>query len=113
MNMQKYKSFADNQDSSTEAHGPRRRKTGSKTDNAEIEQLANHKHLGTIINEDLTYEVHVDKLLNILLKWLGLLCHISGVHLKRSEIWSDIKVAPWNIYEHHTHVIERDLAKET
>ena len=29
-----------------------------KTDNAEIEQVANHKLLGMIVDEDLTYEVH-------------------------------------------------------
>ena len=31
-----------------------------KTDNAEIENVVNHKLLGMIIDEDLTYEVHVD-----------------------------------------------------
>ena len=31
-----------------------------KTDNAEIEQVANHKLLGMIIDKHLTYEVHVD-----------------------------------------------------
>ena len=31
---------------------------GVKTDNAEIEKVANHKLPGIIIDEDLTYEVH-------------------------------------------------------
>ena len=31
-----------------------------KTDNAEIENAAKHKLLGMTIDEDLTYEVHVD-----------------------------------------------------
>ena len=48
-------------------------KMGVKTDNAEIEQVANHKLLGMIIDEDLTYEVHVDKLCDKLSKRLGLL----------------------------------------
>ena len=48
-------------------------KMGVKTDNAEIEQVANHKLLGMIIDEDLTYEVHVDKLYDKLSKRLGLL----------------------------------------
>ena len=33
-----------------------------KTDNAEIENVAKHKLLGMIIDEDLTYEVQVDGL---------------------------------------------------
>ena len=33
-----------------------------KTDNEEIEQVANHKLRGMIIDEHLTFEVHVDKL---------------------------------------------------
>ena len=48
-------------------------KIGVKTDNAEIEQVANHKLLGIIIDEDLTYEVHVDKLCDKLSYRLGLL----------------------------------------
>ena len=48
-------------------------KIGVKTDNAEIEQVANHKLLGMIIDEDLTYEVQVDKLCDKLSKRLGLL----------------------------------------
>ena len=32
------------------------------TDTAKIEQVASHKILGSIIDEDLTYEVHVDEL---------------------------------------------------
>ena len=31
-----------------------------KTDNAEIENVGNHKLLGMIIDEDVTYEVHVE-----------------------------------------------------
>ena len=34
-------------------------KLGVKPDNAEIEQVANHKLLGMIIDEDLTYKVHL------------------------------------------------------
>ena len=48
-----------------------------KMDNAEIEQVANHILLGMIIDEHLTYEVHVDKLCIKLSKRLGLLHHIS------------------------------------
>ena len=48
-------------------------KMGVKTDNTEIEQVANHKLLGMIIDEDLTYEVHVDKLCDKLSKRLDLL----------------------------------------
>ena len=32
------------------------------TDTAKIEQVASHKILGSFIDEDLTYEVHVDEL---------------------------------------------------
>ena len=39
---------------------------------AKIEQVARHKLLGLTINEDLTYEVHVDELCNKLFKRLGL-----------------------------------------
>ena len=55
-----------------------------KTDSAEIEQVANHKILGMIIDEDLTYEVHVDKLCNKRSKRLGLLRHISP-YLKKNQ----------------------------
>ena len=68
-----------------------------KTDNAEIEQVANHKRLaredevshpllrlGMIIDEDLTYEVHVDELCNKLSKQNGLLRHISP-HLRKNR----------------------------
>ena len=55
-----------------------------KTDNAEIEQVANHKLLGMIMHEHLTYEVHVDKLCNKLSKRLGLLRHISP-YLKKNQ----------------------------
>ena len=60
-----------------------------KTDNAEIENVANHKLLGSTMDEDLTYdmyEVHVDELCNILSKWLGLLCHISPYLKKKQRI---------------------------
>ena len=46
-------------------------------DTAEVEQVESHKRLGLIIDEDLTYEVHVDELCNKLSKCLGLLCHIN------------------------------------
>ena len=59
-------------------------KLGVKADNADIEQVANHKLLGMIIDEDLTYEVHVDKLCNKLSKRLGLLRHI-GPYLKKTS----------------------------
>ena len=55
----------------TEAYGPRFRK--AVTDTAEIVQVANHKLLGLIIDEDLTFEVNVDELCNKLWKRLGLL----------------------------------------
>ena len=37
-------------------------KLGVVTDTAGIEKVASHKPLGLIIDEDLTYEVHVDEL---------------------------------------------------
>ena len=57
-----------------------------KTDNAEIENVVNHKLLGMIINEDLTYEVRVDGLCNKLSKRLGLLRHISPFIKKNQRI---------------------------
>ena len=57
-----------------------------KTDNAEIENVVNHKLLGMIIDEDLTYEVHVDELCNKLSKRLGLLRHISPFLKKKHRI---------------------------
>ena len=57
-----------------------------KMDNAEIEQVANHKLLGMIIDEHLTYEVHVDKLCIKLSKRLGLLRHISTYSKKNQRI---------------------------
>ena len=53
------------------------------TDTAEIEQVASHKPLGLIIDEGLTYEVHVDKLCNELSKCLGPLRHISPYFKKK------------------------------
>ena len=61
-----------------------RKRMGVKTDNAGIEQVANHKLLGMIIDEDLTYVVQVDKLCNKLSKRLGLLRHISP-YLKKNQ----------------------------
>ena len=57
-----------------------------KTDNAEIENVVNHtcKLLCMIIDEDLTYEVHVDELCNKRSKRLGLFCHISP-YLKKNQ----------------------------
>ena len=55
-----------------------------KTDNAEILNVKNHKLLGMIIDEDLTYEAHVDELCNKLSKRLGLLRHISP-YLKKNQ----------------------------
>ena len=55
-----------------------------KTDNAEIVNVENHKLLGMIIDEDLTYEAHVDELCNKLSKRLGLLRHISP-YLKKNQ----------------------------
>ena len=55
-----------------------------KMDNAEIEQVANHKILGMTIDEHLTYEVHVDKLCIKLSKRLSLLHHISP-YLKKTR----------------------------
>ena len=54
------------------------------TDTAEIEQVASHKLLGLIIDEDLTYEVHIDNLCNKLSKRLGLFRHI-GPCLKKNQ----------------------------
>ena len=53
-------------------------------DTAEVEQVESHKRLGLIIDEDLTYEVHVDELCNKLSKCLGLLRHISP-YLKKNQ----------------------------
>ena len=55
------------------------------TDTAEIEQVASHKPLGLIIDQGLTYEVHVDKLCNELSKRLGPLRHISPYFKEKSE----------------------------
>ena len=49
----------------------------ASTENEVIEQVGNKKLLGVIIDEDLTYEAHVDELCNKLSKRLGLLRHIS------------------------------------
>ena len=57
-----------------------------KTDNAEIVNVKNHKLLGKIIDEDLTYEAHVDELCNKLSKRLGLLRHISPYFKKNQRI---------------------------
>ena len=55
-----------------------------KTNNAEIKNVVNHKLLGMVTDEDLTYEVHVDELCNKLSKQLGLLHHISP-YLKKNQ----------------------------
>ena len=70
-----------------------------KTDNAEIEQVANHKLLGMIIDEHLTYEVHVDKLCIKLSKRLGLLRHISP-YLKKNQriIYFNAVIKPLMMY---------------
>ena len=54
-------------------------------DTAEVEQVESHKRLGLIIDEDLTYEVHVDELCNKLSKCLGLLCHINPYLKKKNQ----------------------------
>ena len=70
-----------------------------KTDNAEIEQVANHTLLGMIIDEHLTYEVHVDKLCIKLSKRLGLLRHISP-YLKKNQriIYFNAVIKPLMMY---------------
>ena len=70
-----------------------------KTDNAEIEQVANHKLLGMIIDEDLTYEVHVDKLCSKRSKRLGLLRRISP-YLKKNQriIYFNAVIKPLMMY---------------
>ena len=91
-------------------------KLGVKTDNAEIEQVANHKLLGMIIDEDLTYEVHVDKLCNKLSKRLGLLRHISP-YLKKNQriIYFNAVIKPLMMYasavwtSYNKEVLERVL----
>ena len=74
-------------------------KLGVKTDNAEIEQVANHKLLGMIIDEDLTYEVHVDKLCSKCSKRLGLLRRISP-YLKKNQriIYFNAVIKPLMMY---------------
>ena len=47
-------------------------------DTAEIEQVASHKLLGLIIDEDLTYKVYVNECCNKLSERLGLLHHINS-----------------------------------
>ena len=87
-----------------------------KTDNAEIEQVANHKLLDMIIDEDLTYEVHVDKLCNELSKRLGLLRHISP-YLKKNQriIYFNAVIKPLMMYasavwtSYNKEVLERVL----
>ena len=55
------------------------------TDTTEIEQVSSHKPFALIIDEDLTYEVHVDKLCNALSKRLGPLRHISPYFKEKPE----------------------------
>ena len=71
------------------------------TDTAKIEQVASHKLLGLIIDEDLTYEVHVDELCNKLSKRLGLLRHINP-HLKKNQriIYFNAVIKPLMMYGH-------------
>ena len=76
------KSFAGNAGEAllvTRGNGPRcSNQSEVKTENAEIEQVANHKLLGMIIDKHLTYKVHVDELSNEFSKRLGpFLSHIS------------------------------------
>lgn len=70
-----------------------------KTDNAEIVNVENHKLLGMIIDEDLTYEAHVDELCNKLSKRLGLLRHISP-YLKKNQriIYFNAIIKPLMMY---------------
>ena len=70
-----------------------------KTDNAEIVNVENHKLLGMIIDEDLTYEAHVDELCNKLSKRLGLLRHISP-YLKKNQriIYFNTIIKPLMMY---------------
>ena len=70
-----------------------------KTDNAEIVNVENHKLLGMIIDEDLTYEAHVDGLCNKLSKRLGLLRHISP-YLKKNQriIYFNAIIKPLMMY---------------
>jgi len=60
-------------------------KPEAKTDNAEIEQVANHELLGMIIDEYLTCEVHVDVLCNKLSERLGLLRRIRTIQMDASD----------------------------
>ena len=52
--------------------------------NIDIEQVTNHKLLGVYIDQDLTYEIHIDDLCKKLSKRLGLLRHISP-YLKQGQ----------------------------
>ena len=87
-----------------------------KTDNAEIEQVANHKLLGMIIDEHLPYEVYVDKLCIKLSKRLGLLRHISP-YLKKNQriIYFNAVIKPLMMYpstvwtSYNKEVLERIL----
>ena len=69
------------------------------TDIAEIEQVASHKRLGLIIDENLTHEVHVDELCNKLSKRLGLLRHINP-YLKKNQriIYFNAVIKPLMMY---------------
>ena len=82
-----------------------RKRMGVKTDNAEIEQVANHKLLGMIIDEDLTYVVQVDKLCNKLSKRLSLLRHISPYLKKNQRIsYFNAVIKPLMMYASTVHV---------
>ncbi len=46
--------------------------------NEDIKMVKSHKLLGLKIDQDLTYDNHIDELCNKLSKKIGLLCHISS-----------------------------------
>ena len=71
------------------------------TDTAEIEQVASHELLGLIIDEEITYEVHVDELCNKLSKRLGLLRHVNP-YLKKNQriIYFNAVIKPLMTYGH-------------
>ena len=71
----------------------------ARMQNAEIEQVGSHKLLGVIIDENLTYEAHVDELCNKLSKRIGLLRHIS-CYLKKNQklIYYNAVIKPLFMY---------------
>lgn len=74
-------------------------KLNLELNNTKIKQVNKQKLLGTEIDEDLTYDLHVESLCKKLSKEIGLLKHISP-YLKRQqrEIYYDAVIKPTLLY---------------